>query len=109
MAIKTVKNPKGSGGDKSEGRLRLEGIDLIKLMDNHDTKYITNRYGVSRQIYYQVLTEQFSDRNIGFKRVEVDESSIKKYKGAWMGSDMRKFMFENELLESQNKIKSEVR
>jgi len=92
MNRKTEKNPTGVGLGKSEGRIRLEKADLIKLMKNYQMKEISKMYGVSITLVSIVLTNQLIERSIGFEDI-IDEFSALDYfhsKGAWMDSEERK-------------------
>ena len=105
---------KGSGVGKSPERMRLEAIDLIKMLDNHDTNYITTKYKVTRALFYQVLTDQFAKRKIGLKTESSNLHLVpnlaveRKYKGAWMSSNARAYMFENKLLQKQQTTEQKV-
>lgn len=107
MKVKTTKNPRGSGREKSLERLKLESVDLIKLLETKSTTEICWMYGVTRHIYYNVLSEQLKNRVIGLKehKEKIFNNSINlyedKYKGAWMGSNARAFMVDNGLMEYQ--------
>jgi len=110
MNEKTETNPRGSGIGKSTNRIEMEKIDLIKLMNTQNTNFICGKYGVSKNTFYQVLTEQFAKRNIGNKPDEIKIHTMPnivenlKKKGAWMGSDARAYMVENDLMEKKKLI-----